>query len=125
MKSQQGSSNLPAQTVINLRNVSAITLWSGKQIQGLGDAQEDEENDNEVVPDNESGGLDEATKATSETPKPSDNSRLVSPNSPSENSSPYSPSPPYSNCLKPKTKNMEVLDKGDKHPFVGHCKTYS
>ena len=33
MKSQQGSSNLPAQTVINPRNVSAITLRSGKQIQ--------------------------------------------------------------------------------------------
>jgi len=38
MKSQQGSSSLPAQTIINPRNVSAITLRSGKQIQGLGDA---------------------------------------------------------------------------------------
>lgn len=37
MKTQQGSSNLPAQTVINPRNVSAITLRLGKQIQGLGD----------------------------------------------------------------------------------------
>jgi len=52
---------LPAQTIINPRNVSVITLRSGKQIQGLGDAQEDEEKENEVVPDNESGGLEEAT----------------------------------------------------------------
>jgi len=84
MKSQQGSCNLPAQTIINPQNVSVITLRSGKQIQGLGDAQEDEEKDNEVVPDNESGGLDEATQATPETPEPSDNSRLVSPNTSSE-----------------------------------------
>jgi len=61
MKSQQGSSNLPTQTVINPRNVSAITLRSGKQIQGLGDAQKDEDKDIEVVPDNESGRSDEAT----------------------------------------------------------------
>jgi len=38
MKSQLGSSNLPAQTIINSRNVRVITLRSGKQIQGLGDA---------------------------------------------------------------------------------------
>jgi len=111
MKSQQASSNLPAQTVINPQNVSAITLRSGKQIQGLGDAQEDEEKDIEVVPDNESGGKDEATQATCETHEPSDNSRLVSPNTSSENSSPYSPLPPYPNRLKPKTKKMEELDK--------------
>jgi len=111
MKSQQGSSNLLAQTVINPRNVSVITLRSGKQIQGLGDAKKDDDKDNEVVPDNESGGSDEATQATSETPKPSHNSRLVSPNTSSENSSPYSPLPPYPNRLKPKTKKMEELDK--------------
>ena len=92
-------------------NGSAITLRSGKQIQGLGDAQEDEDKDNEVVPDNESGRLDEATQATSEMPAPSDNSKLVSPNTSSENSSPYSPPPPYANRLKPKTKKMEDLDK--------------
>jgi len=62
MKSQQGSSSLPTQTVFNLQNVSDITLRSGKQIQGLGDSQEDEDKDNEVVPDNESQGSDEATK---------------------------------------------------------------
>jgi len=111
MKSQQGSSNLPAQTIINPRNVSAITLRSGKQIQGLGDAQEDEDKDNEVVPDNESGRSDEATQATSEMPAPSNNSRLVSPNTSSENSSPYSSHPPYPNRLNPKTKKMEELDK--------------
>jgi len=111
MKSQQGSRNLPAQTVINPRNVSDITVRSGKQIQGLGDAQEDEEKDNEVVLDNESGGSDKATQATSKTPEPSDNSRLVSPNTSSENSSPYSPLPPYPNRLKAKTKKMEELDK--------------
>ena len=66
MKSQQGSSNLPAQIVINPRNVSAITLRSGKQIQGLGDTQEDEDKDNEVVPNDERGRSDEATQATSE-----------------------------------------------------------
>ncbi|XP_027915170.1 uncharacterized protein LOC114174533, partial [Vigna unguiculata] len=92
MKSQQGSSNLPAQTVINPRNVSAITLRS-------------------VVPNDERGRLDEATQATSEMPTPSDNSRLVSPNTSSENPSPYSPPPPYPNRLKPKTKKMEELDK--------------
>jgi len=70
MKSQQGSSNLLAQTVINPQNVSVITLRSDKQIQGLVDAQEDEDKDNEVVPDNESGGSDEVTQATSETPNP-------------------------------------------------------
>ena len=71
---------MPAQTVINPRNVSVITLRSGKQIQGLGDTQEDEDKENEVVPDNESGRSDDATQATSEMPAPSDNSRLVSPN---------------------------------------------
>ena len=111
MKTQQGSSNLPAQTVINPRNVSAITLRLGKQIQGLGDAQEDEDKDNEVVPNDERGRSDEATQATSEMPAPSDNSRLVSPNTSSENSSPYSSHPPYPNRLNPKTKKMEELDK--------------
>jgi len=111
MKSQQGSSNLPAQTVIKPRNVSVISLRSGKQIQGLGDAQKDEDKENEVVPDNESGRSDEETQATSEMPAPSDNSRLVSPNTSSENLSPYSPPPPYPNRLKPKTKKMEELDK--------------
>jgi len=134
MKSQQGSSNLPAQTVINSRNVSVITLRSGKQIQGLGDAQEDEDKENEVVPDNESGRSYEATQATSEMPAPSDNSRLVSPNSSYENSSPYSPPPPYPNRLKPKTKKMEELDKEILNtfkkveiniPFVGCCETNS
>jgi len=110
MKSQQGLSNLPVQTIINPQNVSAITLRSGKQIQGLGDAQEDEDKDNEVVPDNESEGLDEATQATSEMPEPSDDSRLVSLNTSSENSLPYSP-PPYPNRLKPKTRKMKELDK--------------
>jgi len=84
---------LPTQTVINPQNVSAITLRSGKQIQGLGDAQEDEDKDNEVVPNDERGRSDEATQATSEMPAPNDNSRLVSPNTSSENSSPYSPPP--------------------------------
>jgi len=55
MKSQQGSGSLPAQTVMNPQNVSVITLRSGKQIQGLGDAQEDEDKENDVVLDNESG----------------------------------------------------------------------
>ena len=64
--------------------------------------QEDEDKENEVVPDNESGRSDEATQVTSEMPAPSDNSRLVSPNTSSENSSPYSPPPPYPNRLKPK-----------------------
>jgi len=111
MKSQQGLSNFPAQTVINPRNVSVISLRSGKQIQGLGDAQEYEDKNNEVVPDNESGGLDEATQATSEMLEPNDNSRLVPHNTSSENSSPYSPLPPYPNHLKPKTKKMKELDK--------------
>ena len=107
MKSQQCSSNLPAQIVINPRNVSTITLRSGKQIQGLGNAQEDEDKDNKVVPDNESRGSDEAT---SETLEPNDDFRLVSPNTSSKNSSLYSPLP-YPNCLKPKTKKMEELHK--------------
>jgi len=42
---------------------------------------------------------------------PSDNSKLVSPNTSSENSSPYCPPPLYPNRLKPKTKNIEELDK--------------
>ena len=134
MKSQQGSTNLPAQTVFNPQNVSVITLRSGKQIQGLGDAQEDEDKDNEVVPNNESGRSDEATQATYEMPAPSDNSKLVSPNTASENSSPYSPSPPYPKRLKPKTKKMEELDKEILNtfkkveiniPFVGCCETNS
>jgi len=37
-KVNQGSSQLPTQTVVNPHNVSTITLRSGKQIQGLGDA---------------------------------------------------------------------------------------
>ena len=34
-KVNQGSSQLPAQTVVNPRNVSVITLRSGKQLRGL------------------------------------------------------------------------------------------
>jgi len=35
----QGSSNLLAQTMINLQNISVITLRMGKQVQGLEGAQ--------------------------------------------------------------------------------------
>jgi len=42
-KVNQGSSQLPAQTVVNPRNVSAITLRSGKQVRGLEEAQENED----------------------------------------------------------------------------------
>ena len=110
MKTQQRSSSLPKQTVINPRNVSVITLRMGKQVQGLRDVEEDEDKDNEVVPNNESGGSDGATKLTSKTPEPSDDSRLVSFNTSCENASLYSPPPPYPIRLKPKTKKMKELD---------------
>jgi len=61
VKTQQDSSSLPAQTIIHPRNVSAITLRSGKQVQGFRDAQEDKNKDNKVVPDNEIGRSSEAT----------------------------------------------------------------
>ena len=102
-KLNQGSSKLPAQIVVNPRNVSAITLRSGKQVRGLQEAQENEDVENEFAPTNNSGGSGEPIPCTSETPKPTNDSRLVSSNS----SSCYSPLSPYPNRLKPKTKKLD------------------
>jgi len=96
------SSQLHAQTVIN---VSVITLKTGKQGQGLEDAQEDEDKENKVAPIDKNGGLGEPTQVTFETPTPTNDSKLVSSNSSSKKySSSYSPTPLYLNCLKPKIK---------------------
>jgi len=111
-KLNQGSSQLPTQTVVNPRNVSAITLRSGKQVRGLEEAQENKDEENEFAPIDNSGGSDEPIPCTSETPTPTNDSRLVSSNSSSSNSSScYSPLPPYPNYLKPKTKKLEELDQ--------------
>lgn len=46
----QGSSNLLAQTMINLQNISVITLRMGKQVQGLEGAQQDADKEDKVTP---------------------------------------------------------------------------
>ncbi|XP_027922697.1 uncharacterized protein LOC114180584 [Vigna unguiculata] len=74
-KVNQGSSQLPAQTVVNSRNVSAITLRSGKQVRGLEEAQENEDEENEFPPIDKSGGSSEPIPCTSETPTPTNDSR--------------------------------------------------
>jgi len=102
-KLNQGSSQLPTQTVVNPRNVSAITLRSGKQVRGLEEAQENEDEENEFAPIDNSRGSGEPIPCTSETPTPTNDSRLVSSNS----SSCYSPLPPYPNRLKLKTKKLD------------------
>jgi len=111
-KVNQGSSQLPVQTVVNLCNVSVITLRSGKQVQGLEEAQENEDKENEFAPIDRSGGSGKPIPCTPETPIPTNDSRLVSSNSSSSDSSQsYSPLPPYPNRLKPKTKKLEELDQ--------------
>jgi len=74
-------------------------------------AQEDEDKENGVAPFDKSGGSGEPTQCTSETPTPTNDSKLVSSNLSSKNfSSSYSP-PPYPNCFKLKTQKMEELDR--------------
>ncbi|XP_027927718.1 uncharacterized protein LOC114184600 [Vigna unguiculata] len=111
-KVNQGSSQLPAQTVVNPCNVSAITLRLGKQVRGLEEAQENEDKEKKFAPIDKSGGSGEPIPCTSETPTPTNNSKLVSSNSSSSSNSSqsYSPIPPYPNRLKPKTKKLEELD---------------
>jgi len=106
-KVNQGSSQLSAQIVVNPRNVSAITLRSGKRIREFEKAQENEDKENKFAPIDKSGGLGEPVPCTSEMPTPTNDSRLVSSNS----SSSYSPLPPYPKRLKPKTKKLEELDQ--------------
>ena len=64
-KVNQGSSQLPTQTVVNPRNVSVITLRSGKQVRGLEEAQENEDEENEFAPIDKSGGSGEPIPCTS------------------------------------------------------------
>ena len=98
--------------MVNPHNVSAITLRSGKQVRGLEEAQENEDEENEFAPIDKSGESGEPIPCTSETPTPTNDSRLVSSNSSSSNSSScYSPLPPYPNRLKLKTKKLEELDQ--------------
>jgi len=106
-KVNQGSSQLRAQTMVNPRNVSAITLRSSKQVRGLEEAQENEDKGNKFTPIDKSGGSGEPIPCASETPTPTNDSRLVSFNS----SQSYSPIPPYPNRLKLKTKKLEELDQ--------------
>ena len=114
-KVNQGSSQLPAQTMVNPRNISAITLRLGKHVWGLEEAQENEDKENEFAPIDKSGGSGEPIPCTFETHIPTNDSRLVSSNSSSSSSSnssqSYPPIPPYPNRLKPKTKKLEELDK--------------
>jgi len=77
--------------VVKPRNVSAITLRSGKQVRVLEQAQENEDEENEFATIDKSGGSGEPIPCTSETPTPTNDSRLVSFNS----SSCYSSLPPY------------------------------
>ncbi|WVZ18857.1 hypothetical protein V8G54_006179 [Vigna mungo] len=100
------SNKLPTQTVINPRNVSVITLRTGKQVEGSEGAQEDEDKEEEAEIHDNGGPSEPSTETTTE------KSRLVSSNSSSKNSSSsYSPPPPYPNRLKPRNKKMEELDQ--------------
>ena len=101
------SNKLPAQTVINPQNVSAITLRTGKQVQGPEGVQEDEDKKKEEEQVDDNGGPNEPSPETT-----TEKSRLVPLNSSSKNSSSsYSPPPPYPNRLKPRNKKMEELDQ--------------
>ncbi|XP_047159844.1 uncharacterized protein LOC124847252 [Vigna umbellata] len=100
------SNKLPAQTVINPQNVSAITLRTGKQVESPEGAQEDEDKEKEGAQIDDNGGPSEPSPETT-----TDKSRLVSSNSSSKTSSSYSPPPPYPNRLKPRNKKMEELDQ--------------
>jgi len=111
-KVNQGSSQLPAQTMVNPRNVSVITLRSGKQVRGLEEAQENEDKEIKLAPIDKSRGLGEPIPCTSKMPTPTNDSKLVSSNSSSSNSSSsYFPLPPYPNRLKPKNKTLKELDQ--------------
>ncbi|WVZ16764.1 hypothetical protein V8G54_009746 [Vigna mungo] len=105
------SNKLVAQTVINLQNVSAITLRTGKQVQGSEGAQEDEDKKKEDKHIFDNGGPSEPSLETT-----TDKSRLVSCNSSSKNSSSsYSPPPPYPNRLKPRKKNGGIRPRDFKY----------
>ncbi|WVY95312.1 hypothetical protein V8G54_034400 [Vigna mungo] len=58
------SNKLPAHTVINPQNVSAITLRTGKQVQGPEGAQEDEDKEKEEAQLDDNGGLNEPSPET-------------------------------------------------------------
>ncbi|WVZ16011.1 hypothetical protein V8G54_013577 [Vigna mungo] len=58
------SNKLPAQTMINPRNVNAITLRTGKQVEGLEGAQEDEDKEKEEAQINDNGGPSEPSPET-------------------------------------------------------------
>ncbi|WVZ25786.1 hypothetical protein V8G54_004330 [Vigna mungo] len=101
------SIKLFTQTVINPQNVSAITLRTGKQVQGSEGTQEHEDKEKEEKHINENGGPTEPSPETT-----TEKSRSVSSNSSSKNSSSsYSPPPPYPNRLKPRNQKMEELDQ--------------
>ncbi|XP_047149693.1 uncharacterized protein LOC124821794 [Vigna umbellata] len=101
------SNKLPAQTVINPQNLSAIILRMGKQVEGPEGAQEDEDKEKEGAQIDDNRGSSEPSPETT-----TDKSRLVPSNSSSKtSSSSYSPPPPYPNRLKPRNKKMEELDQ--------------
>ncbi|WVY92235.1 hypothetical protein V8G54_037749 [Vigna mungo] len=102
------SNKLPAQTVINPRNVNAITLRTGKQVEGPEGAEEDEDKEKEEAQIDDNGGPSEPSPETT-----TEKSRLVSSNSSSSktSSSSYSVPPLYPNRLKSRNKKMEELDQ--------------
>ncbi|XP_014500130.1 uncharacterized protein LOC106761129 [Vigna radiata var. radiata] len=102
------SIKLPAQTMINPQNVSAITLRMGKQVRGSEGTQEHEDKENEEKHINENGEPSEPSPETT-----TEKYRSVSSKSSSSknSSSSSSPPPPYPNRLKPRNKNMEELDQ--------------
>ncbi|XP_014492137.1 uncharacterized protein LOC106754613 [Vigna radiata var. radiata] len=100
------SNKLPAQIVINPRNVNAITLRTGEQVESPEGVQKNEDKEEEEAQIDDNGGPNEPLPETT-----TKKSRLVPPNSSSKNSSSsYSPPPPYPNRLKLRNKKMEELD---------------
>ncbi|WVZ02710.1 hypothetical protein V8G54_023516 [Vigna mungo] len=86
---------------------------TGKQVEGLEGAQEDEDKEEEEAQIHDNGGPSEPSTETT-----TEKSRLVSSNSSSKNSSSsYSPPPPYPNRLKPRNKQMEELDQESLNTF--------
>ncbi|XP_014492196.1 uncharacterized protein LOC106754657 [Vigna radiata var. radiata] len=58
------SNKMPAQTVINPRNVNAITLRTGKQVEGPDGAQEDEDKEEEEAQIDDNRGPNESSPET-------------------------------------------------------------
>ncbi|WVZ03974.1 hypothetical protein V8G54_024780 [Vigna mungo] len=58
------SNKLPAQTVVNPRNVNAITLRTSKQVEGLEGAQKDEDKEEEEAQIDDNGGPSEPSPET-------------------------------------------------------------